>query len=75
MQPDVTGYTPVIKLKIVVFPAPFGPINATRSPAASENETSWMTRKPPNDFSSASRRRIGALGSAAIIGVPPGVDA
>src|SRR5204863_258663 len=41
---------PLIRLKHVVFPAPFGPMSATSSPAATANDTSRTACTPPNAF-------------------------
>src|SRR6476659_2553574 len=41
---------PVIRLKLVVLPAPFGPISATVSPSFTEKPTSWTARNPPNSL-------------------------
>src|SRR5271169_5795503 len=37
-----------MRLKLVVLPAPFGPISATVSLAFTEKLTSWTARSPPN---------------------------
>src|SRR5579864_216012 len=37
-----------MRLKLVVFPAPLGPMSATVSPSFTENERSWTARRPPN---------------------------
>jgi hypothetical protein len=39
---------PFSMLKQVLLPAPFGPISASSSPAASANDTSSTARTPPN---------------------------
>src|ERR1700686_480033 len=37
-----------MRLKLVVLPAPFGPISATVSFSCTEKLTSWTARSPPN---------------------------
>src|SRR6516165_5036400 len=37
-----------IRLKLVVLPAPLGPISATVSPSRTEKLRSWTARSPPN---------------------------
>src|ERR1700674_3516534 len=37
-----------MRLKLVVLPAPFGPISATVSPSLTEKPKSWTARSPPN---------------------------
>src|SRR5919109_2922194 len=46
-RPLLAGKSPVITLKSVVLPAPFAPITARRSPAATENETSSIALSAP----------------------------
>src|SRR5262245_16066511 len=46
-RPAVAGKSPVITLNSVVLPAPFAPITARRSPAATENETFSIARSAP----------------------------
>src|SRR5262245_63746077 len=46
-RPAVAGKSPVITLNSVVLPAPFAPITARRSPAATENETSSIALSAP----------------------------
>src|SRR5215470_11253784 len=36
-----------MRLKLVVLPAPFGPMSATVSPSFTEKLTSWTARSPP----------------------------
>src|SRR5258708_19502072 len=45
--PVVGRYTRVMTLKRVVLPAPFGPINATTSPASTVKETRSSATTPP----------------------------
>ena len=40
---------PVIRLKSVVLPAPFGPISETISPSLTSMSRSETTRRPPNE--------------------------
>ncbi len=63
--PSVGGVSPEMTLTSVVFPAPLGPISATRSPALRPNETSRLTWRPPKDFDSPSNFR------RSVMGVPP----
>src|SRR5688572_8053580 len=46
-RPAVAGKSPVITLNNVVLPAPFAPMTARRSPAATENETFSIARRAP----------------------------
>ena len=48
--PPVLESTPVIRLKVVLLPAPFGPISATISRALTSNETLLTAITPPNCF-------------------------
>ena len=48
MVPPVEVSTPVIRLKVVLLPAPLGPIRATISRAWTSNETSLTAITPPN---------------------------
>ena len=48
MVPPEAVSTPVIRLKVVLLPAPFGPISATISRAWTSNETSLTAITPPN---------------------------
>src|SRR6266436_5175254 len=47
MRPVASGTRPVIALKSVVFPAPFGPITATTSPGATSRLTPDKALSPP----------------------------
>ena len=47
VPPDAVS-TPVIRLKVVLLPAPLGPISATISRAWTSNETSLTAITPPN---------------------------
>src|SRR5262249_5518748 len=47
IDPSSGVYTPVIKLKIVVLPAPFGPIRPYRSPAFSDILRFLTATNPP----------------------------
>src|SRR5699024_2757295 len=48
--PSVGLYTPVKRLKNVVLPAPFGPINPTNSPSFNSKETFDTAANPPKFF-------------------------
>src|SRR5262245_43095174 len=56
-RPALAGKSPVITLNSVVLPAPFAPITARRSPAATENETFSIARSAPNALVTPSRTR------------------
>src|SRR2546422_8099361 len=43
--------SPVMRLKSVVLPAPFGPMMRRRSPGSTARLTPEVTRSPPNDLS------------------------
>src|SRR5437867_7363683 len=43
--------SPVMRLKSVVLPAPFGPMMSRRSPGSTARLTAEVTRSPPNDLS------------------------
>ena len=45
--PAVGSSTPVIRLNIVLLPAPFGPISATISPARTSSDMSLTATRPP----------------------------
>ena len=45
--PDVGGYTPVMALKRVVLPAPFGPMSATISFRSTLKSTWFTATRPP----------------------------
>src|SRR6202158_5850733 len=47
MDPADGRSSPLIRLKRVVLPAPFGPMRATISPSATAKLTRWRTRNPP----------------------------
>src|SRR5271156_2332385 len=46
-EPESGRWKPVIRLKLVVLPAPFGPISASVSPSPTEKSRSWTARRPP----------------------------
>ena len=50
-EPPSGRSSPVMRLKSVVFPAPFGPMMRRRSPGSTLRLTSAVTRRPPNRFS------------------------
>ena len=47
ISPAMGGSSPASVSNVVVFPAPFGPINATTSPAATSRSTSRTTAMSP----------------------------
>ena len=47
-MPFVGSYTPVMQLKAVVLPAPFGPIRATISPWFTSRDRLLIATTPPN---------------------------
>jgi hypothetical protein len=59
-----------MRLKSVVLPAPFGPINPVILPLDAESEQLFTASTPPNDFVSLSTSKIGdcpGIGSLAIV--------
>src|SRR5688572_28284382 len=48
---------PAMQLNIVVFPAPFGPINPTICPVSISNEMSSLAQIPPKYLDTFSTRR------------------
>ena len=48
MEPEVGGKNPLIRLKKVVLPAPFGPMIAHNSPFATSSDTSRTATRLPN---------------------------
>ncbi len=48
MVPEVGGKNPLIRLKNVVLPAPFGPMIAHNSPFATVSDTSRTATRLPN---------------------------
>src|SRR5215475_11796595 len=50
-----------MRLKSVVFPAPFGPMMPTISPAPTTNETSVSALRPPNRLLTERTSRSGAI--------------
>ena len=48
-SPALGSYTPVITLKTVVLPAPFGPMRLTISPSRTCRSSSESARRPPKD--------------------------
>ncbi|MCY1380930.1 hypothetical protein D9M69_687920 [compost metagenome] len=73
--PRVTGNTPLIRLKVVLLPAPFGPIRPMISPELTLKEMSLTATRPPNSLRMAStssttwpacgRARVGRAGAGA----------
>src|ERR1700732_4316862 len=47
-EPESGRWKPVMRLKLVVLPAPFGPISATVSFSFTVKLTSCTARRPPN---------------------------
>src|SRR5882672_597827 len=66
MRPVVTGYLPVIRLKSVDLPAPFGPINAWRVPASRTRLTPRMIGVAPNDL----RTSTSSIAAVVLTGSP-----
>src|SRR6187200_585563 len=62
ISPDVCRRSPEITLNRVVFPAPFGPRIARRSPGATSRSTSRTASSPPNRRPTPRRERIGPPG-------------
>src|ERR1700722_16978014 len=60
MRPACGSRLPVIRLKRVDLPAPFGPMTPKASPRGTAKVTESETFKAPNDFETLSRRRITA---------------
>src|SRR4051812_33459150 len=56
--------TPVIRLKVVLLPAPFGPISATISRGFTSNDTLLTATTPPNCFRAFSIVNNGPDGSS-----------
>src|SRR5271165_2759634 len=46
--PDLIGTYPVIALKTVVLPAPFGPMIAQTSPGSTVKDREFTATRPPN---------------------------
>ena len=49
-RPESGASWPPTMLKVVVLPAPLGPINASNSPACTEKETPCTAFTPPKDL-------------------------
>ena len=59
MDPLVGGKSPLMRLKNVVLPAPFGPITARSSPGSTAKETSLIaTRLPKARVTPRASRRL-----------------
>src|SRR5438876_2436026 len=65
IRPEVAGKSPQMTLKSVVFPAPFGPRIARRSPGTISSSTSRTAWRPPNRRPTPRKRRAGSACSAA----------
>ena len=63
--PALGGKKPLIKLKKVVFPAPFGPMIARNSPRATASEMSSTATRLPNRFPTLTTSRTFAGGAEA----------
>jgi hypothetical protein len=63
-RPWLGGKSPLIRLKKVVLPAPFGPITARSSPAAMSNDTSSTALSVPKWRETFSMRRNGPADAA-----------
>src|SRR5438105_1942850 len=50
MEPESGAYTPAIMLKMVVLPAPLGPMRPLMSPSGISNEALFTARRPRNDL-------------------------
>src|SRR4029078_3877818 len=59
MSPLSGRCTPAIRLKMVVFPAPFGPMSATIVPASTTKLARETARRPRNDLETSSSSRRG----------------
>src|SRR5262245_5449605 len=57
--------SPQIRLNSVVFPAPFGPRTARRSPCTTSRSTLCTASSPPKRRPTPRKRRVGAACSAA----------
>src|ERR1700730_1829668 len=64
ISPALGLICPLIMLKQVDLPAPFGPISARNSPSRTEKLTSFTARKAPNDFDSDETESTLIAGSA-----------
>src|SRR6266702_848476 len=60
MVPDVRAIEPPIKLTMVDFPAPFGPITPRISPFCKEMLRSFTAARPPKRFVTPTNWRSGA---------------
>src|SRR5258706_237617 len=63
IEPESGAKTPAIMLKMVVLPAPFGPMRALMLPSGISNDASCTARRPRNDLPMprTSRSAIGRL--------------
>src|ERR1700751_4899255 len=59
--PSAWAYSRVASENNVVFPAPFSPSSTVKSPGATENETSFKTRRGPKRCPSPSTANAGAM--------------
>src|SRR5512132_3081991 len=58
--PVEAGRSPQMTLKSVVFPAPFGPRMARRSPCTTSRSTPCTARSPPKRRPTPRKRRVGS---------------
>src|SRR5262245_51001114 len=71
IRPLSAGSTPVTRLKKVVLPAPFGPINAWMWPVATCVLSSWSAWKPPERVVSPSNASHARLAErSGMLGLP-----
>ena len=64
MRPEVGGSAPVMRLKRVVLPAPFGPMIERTSPRETERLTRFTAARPP-------KRRVSSRVSRRMAPVSP----
>src|SRR5712691_7224151 len=80
MAPALTGSDPEMRLNSVVFPAPFGPMRARRSPGRTASDTPPTACSPPKNLEtpSSSRAKSGVSGALPLAvlawGVVPRVE-
>ncbi len=63
-SPRVSGSSPLIRLNIVLLPAPFGPISPRISPRRSSNDRSLTATRPPNSLRAARTSSSGPVAAA-----------
>ncbi len=72
--PPFTGSTPEMRLKVVVLPAPLGPMRPRISPAASEKVSSFTATRPPNLRLTARTSSSGAVSAGRARGAAASAD-